>query len=402
MTVVGGTYTELCFEPSWRHIFGSGLRAIQLLLDNHPSQPIVFYTCADKECKDHLDYYSGIYPLLKVVAAERQKSPEFYYDHPLRTPIISPRPDVLFEKKLIIEAEDDKLLAFGMIEADIKVNGNDVVYDPQSPVNPRSFRASGSSAKRLIVIVNQGEAEQLSGSKDRNEIKNFFFDNEHCFALIIKMGVQGAVLFESKESAPIRIPVYLTRKVWPIGSGDVFSSYFALCWFQGKNVQESAYLASRATSIYCNSRDLTIDIDDKEIPQPKIIEVSPVKAVYIAGPFFTFTQRWLVNEVFSIFLGLKLKVFSPYHDVGLGTAEDVVAKDVAGLESCDVMFAIVDGLDPGTIFEIGYAVSKAKKVIAFAQNVSEESLKMLVGTGCSIEQDLTTAVYKTYWTCATN
>lgn len=94
---------------------------------------------------------------------------------------------------------------------------------------------------------------------------------------------------------------------------------------------------------------------------------------------------------------MDLKVFSPFHEIGFGTAEAVVEKDIEAIKNSDLLFAVVDGLDSGTIFEIGYAVSKGKKVIAYTENETKESLKMLKGTGCIIEKDLTTALYKAFW-----
>lgn len=79
----------------------------------------------------------------------------------------------------------------------------------------------------------------------------------------------------------------------------------------------------------------------------------------------------------------------------------MVEKDIEGLKNSEVIFAIVDGVDSGTLFEIGYAIAEGKKVIAFAQNETEESLKMLEGTNCEIVKDLTTAIYKTYWKLGT-
>ncbi|MFO6137639.1 nucleoside 2-deoxyribosyltransferase [Pseudomonas aeruginosa] len=73
---------------------------------------------------------------------------------------------------------------------------------------------------------------------------------------------------------------------------------------------------------------------------------------------------------------MGLDVFSPYHDVGLGTAEDVVEKDLEGVRNCDVLFAIGDGLDSGTIFEIGYARALNKPVVFYAENESEQDQKM--------------------------
>jgi nucleoside 2-deoxyribosyltransferase len=130
------------------------------------------------------------------------------------------------------------------------------------------------------------------------------------------------------------------------------------------------------------------------------IEESPKGQIYLAGPFFTFSQRLLVNDIWNKFKALGLKVFSPFHDVGHGKAQDVVDKDLRGLDESEVVFAIIDGLDPGTLFEVGYAISKKIKVVAYVQNEGEESLKMLEGTNCIIESDFATAIYKTYWTLA--
>jgi len=59
--------------------------------------------------------------------------------------------------------------------------------------------------------------------------------------------------------------------------------------------------------------------------------------------------------------------------------------------------AVVNGLDAGTLFEIGYAKSLGKKVVAFAQNVNSSDLTMLIGTDCEITSDFSTAVYKASW-----
>lgn len=92
-----------------------------------------------------------------------------------------------------------------------------------------------------------------------------------------------------------------------------------------------------------------------------------------------------------------LSVFSPLHDVGYGSASEVVPADIKGIESSDVVFAILDGLDTGTVFEIGYARALGKPVIAFVQNEAEVNLKMLVGTGCEIVDDFASAIYRTAW-----
>ena len=60
---------------------------------------------------------------------------------------------------------------------------------------------------------------------------------------------------------------------------------------------------------------------------------------------------------------MNLKVFSPWHDVGFGVANEVVPKDLHALDNSAIVFAILDGLDSGTLFEIGYGVKKGIPII---------------------------------------
>ena len=92
-----------------------------------------------------------------------------------------------------------------------------------------------------------------------------------------------------------------------------------------------------------------------------------------------------------------MKVFSPLHDVGIGAGVDVAAKDIEGLVASRVVFAIVDGLDAGTIFEIGYARALGKPVVALAESVSDEPLKMIEGMSCDVVRDYVTAIYRAQW-----
>ena len=41
-----------------------------------------------------------------------------------------------------------------------------------------------------------------------------------------------------------------------------------------------------------------------------------------------------------------------------GAGKDVAPLDLKGLDDCDRVLAILPGGDPGTIFEVGYAVCK--------------------------------------------
>lgn len=71
--------------------------------------------------------------------------------------------------------------------------------------------------------------------------------------------------------------------------------------------------------------------------------------------------------------------------------------DLAGLDDCQVVLAILNGSDTGTVFEVGYAVAKGIPVVGLAQNMRPEDLKMAIGSGCTIVGDLASAIYQAVW-----
>jgi len=95
---------------------------------------------------------------------------------------------------------------------------------------------------------------------------------------------------------------------------------------------------------------------------------------------------------------LGLKVFSPLHEVGIGDGEQVAPQDIDGLRRSRTVLALIDGLDAGTVFEVGFARSLQKPVVIFAQSTAEEPLKMMKGSGCQVVTDFVSALYRAAWT----
>src|SRR5207237_4443331 len=101
------------------------------------------------------------------------------------------------------------------------------------------------------------------------------------------------------------------------GSGDVFSAVFAYCWGE-RNLSppDAALAASAAVAEYVETRSLPLSelpsADDRESYFRDSIQPN----VYLAGPFFDLSQRWLIEECLSLLESLGAEVFSPLHDVG--------------------------------------------------------------------------------------
>ncbi len=290
-----------------------------------------------------------------------------------------------------------------MLEGDAIVHGDRVVYDPQNGTSPQSFLSNGSSAKALAVVLNVREASaitRLEGGTAEDLAKAVATLND-AQVVVIKRGPLGALVYDGTASTSV--PAFATERVWKLGSGDVFSAHFALRWaYEGMDAAQSALLASKATAAYCETSSVPLPTSLEHFGKPAITPSPRYLGgyrpnVYLAGPFFTLAQHWLIEQARTNLQSFGLEVFSPYHDVGHGSADDVVGLDLDGIRHADLIFAIADGLDSGTIFEIGYARALGKPVVVYSENESAENQKMMVGSGCIMTDDYVSAIYRTLW-----
>ncbi len=390
--VVGGVYIEVCLQPVWNQLLGSAGRAARAL--STTDAKIRLHTYVDQSNRRSLELVTKSWQV--ALAAESiARTIAFNYVHPLSVPTIVPMPYVEpLAPSLTVNG--DVVLRFGMLEGDAVVAGNRVVYDPQSAYSPALFTANGSSAKVLAVVANSNEVRRLSGLQDADDGAREIIRRDGAAVVVVKRGSRGALVVTPQERT--EVPAYRGAAVFSIGSGDVFAAAFAYFWgIEELPADEAADLASRTTAHYCESRDpiipsaasLRADRDDRIVATPG--------KVYLAGPFFTIGQRWLVEEARTHLKDMGLEVFSPLHDVGHGPAAEVAMKDLAAFEQCDRVLALLDGTDPGTVFEVGYARARSLPVIALAEVVSEEDLKMIEGTDCVVVKDFATALYFTAW-----
>ena len=394
MAVVGGLYQERCaFPGEWDRVFGSGGRAAVAIADHIPA--VTFHTYGRSDIVERFRQETEG-KAVTIQAVQIEQAISFSYLHSLSTPSISP-PPARIEKSPAIPVGAQYVLRFGMLEGDACVTAEKCVYDPQSSFGPTLFSENGSQADHLAIVGNQWEVTELGGSSHPDEAAAHLL---RCGAevVVVKRGADGARVFT--ESTTNDVHVYSINgdsdEIWTLGSGDVFSAVFAARWcVHGDDPVTSADLASRAVAYYASTKALPVP--SRDWLEKPIARAAKKKHVYLAGPFFTIAQRWLVEEVRDALIGMGHSVFSPLHDVGVGDAHTVAPKDVCALHRVDAVFAILDGLDSGTLFEVGYARALKKTVFGLAQAVSHQDLKMVEGTGCHVYFDLVTAVHQLSW-----
>jgi hypothetical protein len=390
ITVVGGCYHEICISPPIRQFYGSGGRAAAALATTGESVTLHAYVSAGAESQvRRLEALSGF----KVNRNPSADEISFAYVSPLHSPLVDPGALAIHASEKPIVASGDLILMFGMIEGGAQVKGGTVVYDPQNGDRPRFFHDTGSSADRLAVICNLREAKGLVPAGNRHPGYEIL-KRERADVVVVKQGPAGAAVFTSEGEE--HIPAFLSDSVFSIGSGDIFAAAFAFAWGRlGMPPAASAKWASQSVAWYVSTRQERFPSDeDRALMKPA--HWVPGR-VYLAGPFFTMAQRWLVEQTRAVFLNINLEVFSPLHDVGHGTADEIAEADLDGLAQCDRVFAITDGLDAGTIFEIGYARKMGLPVYAYSELVGSEDCKMIAGSGCKVIEDYATAIYATAW-----
>lgn len=399
VAVVGGVYRELCMHPYWDRFFGSGGRAAAALATM--KVPVELHTYVDEQAAASFGQEAALLRI-RLHTTTVSEAGSFQYTHGLSAPEIRGR-----GQNPPIRLQAPKVLRFGMIEGDAIVEAERAVYDPQNAVAPERFNANGSTAGDLALVLNRREACILAGKKpgDDEAAARALAEEENANAVIIKRGPEGALVLDQGEISVV--PAYRTQHVWKIGSGDNFAAHFAGAWLhQDLSAHEAASQASLATAYFCEFGGGYASPEALAKFRPPLISVGPSwrrrdrPKVYLAGPFFNLQNLWLVEQARNALMEMGLEVFSPYHDVGHGSAEDVVEQDLKAIRESGLMLALVDGLDAGTVFEIGYARALDRSVIVYSERESPEDRKMMEGAGCVMADDFVSAIYQTVWEAA--
>lgn len=399
IAVVGGVYEERCLRPDWYEVYGSAGRACSAIAAFDDEVGVALHCYADQRIQEALTARSAL-EQTQLSVTTIASTMRFVYVHSLDRPQIEQA--IATQPKLTVLAPN--ILRFGMIEGDAVVTGDNVVYDPQSAMAPAVFQANGSQAGRLAVILNENEARTMTGLHDAgvDELIEAVRDVNQAEVAVLKRGPLGALVFDGTIRS--QVPALHTQNVWKLGSGDVFSGHFALNWaVYGHDALDSAQAASRATATYCQTGGFPNPMALQSLDAAPVVPsarflAGRVPKVYLAAPFFTLAQLWIVEQTRSQLQHFGLDVFSPYHEVGVGPADKVVEADLTALREVDFVFAIADGLDAGTLVEIGYALAHATPVIIYCENESEENLKMMAGSGCILCNDFVSAIYRALWT----
>ncbi|MCS6562456.1 PfkB family carbohydrate kinase [Curtobacterium poinsettiae] len=397
MRILGGTYRERVTVPEHHEdLGGSGFRAAAAL----SRMPNVSFTSSVEAVGNGL-FRSGLSTLgIAGESIPRDRVISFNYLAPFAEPSISGRPARLEQP---CHVADDTVLAFGMIEqGDISVTTERLIYDPQSITDVRTDRLLHSVAGPSALIANAREVRSIGRREDIEAAARTAIADLNLDIVVVKAGARGALVVNSTVEHAQWVGAIPTDEVWKIGSGDAFSAAFAHAWGNGASPIDATRVASRAAAWCCSTHTMALPatllngLDVDGLPGVHLDNDGRQPTVYLAGPFFTVAERWLVDTCRAFLLEAGANVFSPIHDVGPGAGE-VAQADLDGLADSDVVLALLDGWDAGTLFETGWATAHNIPVVGVAADLRGIQTTMLAGTNAELHQDITTALYRAIW-----
>lgn len=386
MQIAGGTYLETCREPTSETMAGSGLRAAAALQRVCPE--LILKSAIDDVFRDQAEAMAtglGV----KVDWVERSELVAFDYWTPLSAPTLR-GPNA---KASTVRITGPAGLVFGMIEATTEAEVERLVFDPQQPRDLGRPDLSRIKAEHLALVANSAETRSMTGEADLATAAERLLESTPAEVVVTKRAARGCLVTTAVDQEEVGL--WPTPQVWPIGSGDVFAAGFAWAWAQEHmDPAEAARVGSHLASLWCGQKRWQPTPQDFEVPAGEFMPQDG--QVYLAGPFFTLSQRWLIELARESLLGLGGSVFSPLHDVGPGD-DEVAEKDLVGLDSCTAMLALLDEVDAGVLFESGWACRGEIPVTVYTEHTDDDQLKMVRGSGAEICDDLSSAIYRALW-----
>lgn len=399
MIVVGGTYDEVVVSPDSQEVMGSGLRAAAAL--RRRPEPPVLVTPLDDDVREEAGYVAQAVGVRFGDDLSRTERVGFRYATPISSPSVNgPNSRVRGN----VRVQDGTVLMFGLVEASdhaFDIESDILVLDPQKPRDTGPLDTTGIQSKRLVVVANGSEIRKLGGRNDVKDAASRLLNSRPDIeAVITKRGAIGSLVTERRNGDIIHTPVdaHPTSRVWPIGSGDTFSAGVAHALDAGADIVQAAHIGSAAAAHWCSTRDpaLPLAILDGDLARMPRSPLGAGGRVYLAGPFFTVAERWLIDTVRDELTSLGVEVWSPVHEVGHG-GDEVAEADLDGLRISDAVLALLDHSDPGTVFEVGWAVRRGIPIVGFGTAFEKEGAKMLTGTTVEMHRDLSTACYRAAW-----
>ncbi|MBR6090483.1 MAG: ribokinase [Anaerolineaceae bacterium] len=111
------------------------------------------------------------------------------------------------------------------------------------------------------LLVNEVEAEQLSGSDDPEVVWSILHERYPKLSLLVTLGSRGSIAFT--ESETVRQGAFPVKAVDTTGAGDTYTGFFAAGLMEGRSLADCLCRASLASSISVTRPGAASSIPDR-------------------------------------------------------------------------------------------------------------------------------------------
>lgn len=264
-----------------------------------------------------------------------------------------------------------------------------VFIDPKT--NDKSISAAKGLLKYItVLLVNEEEAFKITETNDLTQAINALLNCGSEYT-VLKRGHLGSILI-SKEGIT-HYPAYKSKVMCTLGSGDVFAGALTTTFLRTKDIHYSMRIATCVAANFIESFEVESIVTRAGVEEDILYRElrtshTSDKFIYLAGPFFNEQQILWLELVCNSLENASFKVISPSRENGIITMntsfeerKEIFEKDINLLEKANIVVALLDNDDPGTIFEIGYAFQK--NIPIFALKTSQSQLNNMILFGCT-------------------
>ena len=307
--------------------------------------------------------------------------------------------DVLkaFKTCLIFPGKYDLTVLRSLLAEDVQASF-DIAYDLPDLQLLSSFKGNLSS----IITSTSSPMFLEKASEDMSSLLDELRELSPQ-AILLKENRGGSRVFDLRTGDVDEVPALLGETVNSVGVGDVYSAVFSSMLDAG--VFDAGWKAARAATCYAHTtypddfkrdvqRSLALSVDQMRGLGGTVLSwhVRPAFQIYFAAPDFSYIDRTHIEEALRALAYHNFRLRRPVQENGelnpqssMHEMQAAYLGDLGLLQECDLVFALPLGRDPGTLVEIGLALTLKKPVITY--DPLKENANTMVIAGSTVYSD---------------
>jgi len=247
-----------------------------------------------------------------------------------------------------------------------------ICYDLQYDMGPQE-ELEAVLKRCNVVFVSRSQAVEYFGIPKVSDLARYILQLGPS-VVVIKCGLSGSLVFS--KDGEVHVPRFCADWQQSVGAGDVYNAVFIAKLLEGSDLTTAGESAAAATAAYCEghgdtllkSWDLQAELQrDRFFLHP---DSRTGRHIYLAAPFFDWSERTLVQRTKALLEHHGYRVYSPFDEDGILYSHDVMressvfGREKKAIEEALAVVSLLDGNDPGTMWEIGFAVGCDVPVIS--------------------------------------